>query len=156
MDTNTDFEELLACFHAHHVEFVIVGGYAVAFHGAPRYTQDIDLCYQRGEANARAILAALADFGFGSLDITVQDLLTPGMVIQLGQPPNRVDLINDLSGIDAVDVWSSRVAGAYGKIPVFFIGKEALQRNKAATGRHKDLGDLDRLPPASAKHTKKT
>ncbi|MBI2342913.1 MAG: hypothetical protein HYV02_01035 [Deltaproteobacteria bacterium] len=149
METNKDFEELLAYFNDHHVEYLVIGGYAVAFHGAPRYTQDLDLYYRRSSENARSILSALHDFGFGSLAISDSDLLTQGMVVQLGQPPNRVDLINDASGIEFDAAWQTRLPGAYGNVTVFFIDKETLKHNKAVTGRHKDLADLEQLSDES-------
>jgi hypothetical protein len=146
MEINNDFKELLACFNDHNVEFTIVGGYAVAFHGAPRWTQDLDVCYRRTAQNAKSIVSALTAFGFGSLNIAEQDLLTENLVIQLGHAPSRIDLINTLSGVDADDVWKTRIPGAYGDISVHFISKPLLIKNKQATGRHKDLGDLDKLP----------
>lgn len=145
MEVNKDFEELLALFNEHRVEYVVVGGYAVAFHGAPRYTQDIDLFYRASLKNAQALLRALEAFGFGSLNISANDLTTLGKVIQLGSAPNRVDLLNDLSATAFDSVWEAKVQGSYGDVQLYFIDVDNLRINKKATGRAKDLGDLEQL-----------
>ena len=142
---NQDFEEFFGLLNAHKVCYLLVGGYAVAFHGAPRYTGDIDIYYKRSPHNAKAILEALKDFGFGSLDLAETDFMTHGRVVQLGQPPNRIDLINLIDGVEFASAWRSRVKDAYGEKPVFYIGKVPLLRNKRAAGRTKDLLDLERL-----------
>lgn len=99
MLVNKDFEECFVLLTAHNVRFLLVGGYAVAFHGAPRYTGDIDVYYERSPRNAKALFAALQDFGFGDVGLSEKDFLTHGRVIQLGQPPNRIDFINHIDGV---------------------------------------------------------
>jgi hypothetical protein len=145
MEVQKDFRELLALFNEHKVEYVIVGGYALAFHGAPRYTGDIDILIHPDTANAHRILAALDEFGFGSVDLKAADFQKQGNVIQLGVPPVRVDIITSLTGVSWEDVCAGRVQGKYGDIPVHYIGREQFISNKRAVGRKKDLADIEAL-----------
>jgi predicted nucleotidyltransferase len=145
MEVQKDFKELLALFNEHKVEYVIVGGYALAFHGAPRYTGDIDIFIHPDVANAHRILAALDEFGFGSVELTAADFEKPENVIQLGVPPVRVDIITSLTGISWEDACAGRTQGKYGDITVHYIGREQFISNKRAVGRKKDLADLEAL-----------
>lgn len=140
-----DFEELFAAFNARNVRAVIVGGYAFAFHAKPRYTKDIDVFVEPTAQNAASVLAALDDFGFGSLGLTVTDFSSPGQIIQLGQPPNRIDLLTMIDGVSFAEAWAGRVAGRYGEQPVQYIGRAELIRNKRASGRPQDLVDVAAL-----------
>ena len=126
-------------------DYLVVGAYALAFHGAPRYTGDIDLLVRADPDNARAILAALADFGFASLGLSESDFLAPDRVVQLGVPPVRIDLLTSLTGVTWEEACAHRVAGQYGEVPVHFIGKTEYIRNKQATGRKKDEADIEAL-----------
>lgn len=145
MEIQQDFRDLLALFNSHKVDFLVVGGYALAFHGAPRFTGDIDILINSNPANAQSILDALDDFGFGSLDINVMDFSTPNNVIQLGVPPVRVDLLTSITGVTWDDAHANKVAGTYGDISVYYIGLNEFATNKRATGRTKDLADLEAL-----------
>ena len=145
MEPHPDFKELLASFNAHRVDYLVVGAYALAFHGAPRYTGDIDLLIRSDPENARAVLAALADFGFASLGIAENDFLEPDRVVQLGVPPVRIDLLTSPTGVTWAEARAHRVAGHYGDVPVHFIGKNDYVRNKRAIGRKKDAADLEAL-----------
>jgi hypothetical protein len=145
MEIRTDFKELLELFNKHKVEYLIVGGYALAFHGAPRVTGDIDLFVRPVRANAARILAALNDFGFGSLNLSEEDFTTPGMVVQLGVPPVRIDIITRLSGVSWEKADAGKVPGSYADTPVYFISREDFVANKRATGRKKDAADLEAL-----------
>jgi hypothetical protein len=140
-----DFEELLACLIRHGVEFVVVGAHALAHHAKPRYTKDLDLFVEPTAANARRIVAALEEFGFGGIGIEAEDFDRPGRILQLGTPPNRVDLMTSIDGVTFAEVWRSRVTGKYGQAVVPYIGYEALIRNKTASGRPQDLADLQIL-----------
>jgi hypothetical protein len=131
--------------NAQSVKALIVGGYAVAFHAKPRFTKDIDLLVEPTPDNARRLLQALSDFGFGAADLTADDFTTPGRVVQLGVAPNRVDLMTAIDGVSFTDAWTGRVSGRFGAVPVFYIGKAELARNKRATGRAQDLADLEAL-----------
>jgi len=145
MEVQPDFRDLLRLFNAHKVEYVIVGGYALAFHGAPRYTGDIDLLVKPDIKNAKRILAALDDFGFGSLDLKIDDFKSSDKIIQLGVPPVRVDIITSLTGLTWEDAYLGRVEGEYADVPVYFIGIKEFVDNKRATGRKKDIADLESL-----------
>ena len=145
MEVQPDFRELLALFNEHRVSYVIVGGYALAFHGAPRFTGDLDIFVKPDHENATRIVAALDAFGFASLGLTAADFEAPDQVIQLGVPPVRVDLITSITGLSWEEVFASRVPSDYGGIPMTYFGREELILNKRAVGRAKDLADLEAL-----------
>ncbi len=147
MSLPKDWKEFLELFNARGVECVVVGAFALAFHSEPRFTGDLDLLLRRTPENARRVVDAMAAFGFATLGITLNDLLTEGRVIQLGVRPNRIDLMNSLSGVDAEQVWQKRVAGDLDGVPVCYIDRESFRVNKLATGRDKDRKDLWRLRP---------
>ncbi|MHC4638379.1 MAG: nucleotidyl transferase AbiEii/AbiGii toxin family protein [Planctomycetota bacterium] len=145
MEIQKDFKELLELFNAHKVEYLIVGGYALAFHGAPRFTGDIDLLVKPDSENAKRILTALAEFGFGSLELSEADFTVSQRVVQLGVPPVRIDIMTSLTGILWEKAIAGKVPGNYGQTTVHFIGKEDLIANKKVLGRKKDLADLEAL-----------
>ena len=145
MEAQPDFRELLALFNEHEVEYMIVGGYALAFHGAPRYTGDMDIFVRLDTDNAHRILAALDAFGFGSVGLTAADFENSDKVVQLGVPPIRVDIMTSLTGVSWEDAFASRTEGKYGDVPVYYIGRERFISNKRAIGRKKDLADLEAL-----------
>ncbi len=145
METQPDFRELLALFNAHHVESMIIGGYALAFHGAPRFTGELDLLVKPDAANAQPILAALEAFGFSSVGLTPSDFERPDQVVQLGVPPVRIDLITSITGVSWDEAFAGKTAGRYGDIPVDYIGREQFITNKRAAGRQKDMADLEVL-----------
>ncbi len=145
MEVQPDFKDLLGLFNEHKVEYMIVGGYALAYHGAPRYTGDIDIYVKPDSQNAELIMKALADFGFSSVGLTVKDFENPDKVIQLGVPPVRVDIITSISGILWKDAFLGCVDGKYGNVPVKYIGLNEFIINKRTTGRKKDLSDLEAL-----------
>jgi len=127
------------------VKYLVVGGYAYAIHVEPRFTKDLDVFLKRDQKNAQKMDQVLHDFGFGSLGLTGDDFLEAGQVIQLGNPPFRIDLLTSISGVKFEEAWENKISGKYGEQTVFFIGKEELRENKKATGRKSDLEDLDRL-----------
>jgi hypothetical protein len=145
MEVQKDFKELLELFNANHVEYLIVGGYALALHGSPRYTGDIDILIKPDQKNAERILKSLDTFGFGSIGLREEDLTTPEKVIQLGYPPVRIDIMTSLSGVTWEEAYKSRVSGNYGDIQIFYIGRKQLILNKKTTARKKDLADLEAL-----------
>lgn len=145
MEVQIDFKELLELFNGHKVEYMIVGAYALAFHGAPRFTGDIDILVRPFPENAQKILSALTDFGFGSLNLTVGDFQNPNFVVQLGSPPVRIDLITTITGVTWEQADGGKQEGLYGDVPVFFLGRKQYVANKRATGRKKDLADLEAL-----------
>lgn len=121
MEIQNDFKDLLALFNAHKVDYLVVGGYALAFHGSPRYTGDLDLLIRSTAANAERILTALTALGFGSLNLESEDFEKPDTVIQLGVPPVRVDLLTSLTGVTWKDAFESRIQGKYGDNRAFLI-----------------------------------
>ncbi len=145
MEIQKDFKELLELFNAQKVEYIIVGGYALAFHGAPRFTGDIDLFVKPDADNAQRILAALSEFGFGSLDLSENDFTSDENVIQLGVHPVRIDIMTSLSGVEWEKAEAGKVSGRYGDTEVYFIGREDFITNKKALGRKRDLADLEAL-----------
>ncbi|HNU93115.1 MAG TPA: nucleotidyl transferase AbiEii/AbiGii toxin family protein [Spirochaetota bacterium] len=145
METQKDFKELLELLNARSVEFVIVGGYALAFHGVPRYTGDLDILVKPDKTNAEKILKAMDDFGFGFMNFSLEDFSRPGKVTQLGFPPVRIDIITSITGVSWEDASTHAVAGTYGDVHVRYLGKEELIANKRALRRHKDLADLEAL-----------
>ena len=145
MKVQPDFKELLELLNAHKAEFIIVGAYALAFHGVPRFTGDIDIFVKPDSKNAEKILAALQEFGFGSLDLAESDFEDPDKVVQLGLAPVRVDLITSLTGVSWQEASSGKVDGSYGDVPVYYLGRKEFLSNKRALGRKRDLADLEAL-----------
>ena len=118
---------------------------AVAFHGHPRYTKDLDLWVWMDKNNAENLLKTLDEFGFGSVDLSVEDFLNPGNVVQLGYPPNRIDLITDPKGVEFDDCYQSKMTVEIEGIKINLINIDDLKKNKKAVGRNQDLADLDHL-----------
>ena len=145
MEMRSDFSELLALFNEYNVDYIIVGGIALAWHGAPRYTGDIDILVRAEDNNAQRIVAALEAFGFGGMGIVVEDFTAPKRVLQLGYPPVRIDLMTTLTGVSWSDAWEGRVEGAYGGVSARFLGRAELIANKRACGRTRDMADVEAL-----------
>jgi hypothetical protein len=145
METPSDFRDLLELFNAHGVEYLIVGGYALAFHGAPRFTGDLDLLVRPDLENAQRIVAALNAFGFGSTGLGIDDFQAPDKVIQLGVPPVRVDIMTSLTGVSWDEAWSGRAKGTHAGLDVFYLGIEQFVTNKRSLGRQRDRADLEAL-----------
>lgn len=140
-----DLRAFIELLNSSAVEYVVVGGFALAFHGRPRYTGDIVFLIRSTEANASRLMRVLAQFGFASLGIAPDDFLKPDSIVQLGYPPNRIDLLTSISGVGTDAVWRGAVEGAIDGIAVRFIGREELILNKRAAGRPQDRADLDAL-----------
>ena len=145
MNLDEDLREFIELLNALKVRYIVVGAFAVAYHGYPRYTGDIDLFIERSSENAQAIVNALQQFGFGDLGHSSEDFLQEDQVIQLGVAPNRVDLLTFLSGVDFEEAWATREQGEIAGLRVPIISKELLKRNKAASGRSQDRADLEHL-----------
>ncbi|MDH3675403.1 MAG: hypothetical protein OES12_07890 [Anaerolineae bacterium] len=145
MVLNQDFKEFIQSLNDHDVRYLIIDGYAVAFHGHPRYTKDLDIWIELGQGNAANILKALAQFGFGSLGLTEDDFLEPDQIIQLGFPPSRIDILTTLEGVDFDECFASKTITTIDNIQINFIDLENLKKNKKATGRLQDLADLENL-----------
>ena len=142
---NPDFVDLLRAFTAADVRFLVVGAYALAVHGHPRATGDLDIWVEASADNAERVMRALATFGAPFGDVTAADFSRPGIVYQIGLPPGRIDILTELTGITFDEAWPGRLRGRFGDAEVDFIGRDAFIRNKKATGRLKDLGDIEGL-----------
>jgi hypothetical protein len=142
MALRQDWKEFIELLNSHHVEYVLVGAFAVSYHATPRNTGDIDFLIRPTVENAERMLLVLQQFGFGSLGITVEDLIKPGQFVQLGYVPGRIDLLNQISGVETEAIWEHRVHGTLQGLSVAYIGRAELIANKRATGRGKDIDDL--------------
>lgn len=127
------------------MRYLIFGGYAVALHGYPRYTIDLDIWIELNPDNAAKMIKALDQFGFSSLGLRVEDFLEPDQIIQLGYPPNRIDLITSMPGVDFECCFTSRIKVIIDDLLINFIDLENLKKNKRAVGRLQDLADLENL-----------
>ncbi len=145
MILNQDLKEFVQSLKDNNVRYLVVGGYAVAMHGHPRYTKDIDIWLDMTPRNAHLTLKALEDFGFGSLDLEDEDFLDPGQIIQLGYPPNRIDLLTSIEGMNFQECYDSRLEVEISGVSVNFIDLENLKKTKRIAGRYQDLADLDSL-----------
>jgi hypothetical protein len=145
MEVQQDFRDLLELFNKYKVDYIIVGAYALGFHGAPRYTGDLDVFVRPDPINARSIMQALREFGFGSVGLTAADFEEEGKVIQLGVPPVRVDIITSITGVSWEQARSGRVKGRLGDLTVYYVGRGDFIANKRALGRKKDMADLEAL-----------
>jgi len=142
---NKDFKEFLILLNQNKVNYLVVGGYAVAIHGHPRYTKDLDVWVWVDRQNAKHIMAALSDFGFSSLELSAEDFLMKGYVIQLGQPPFRIDILTQVDGLEFEDCYPDKIIVDIDGVAVNFIDLENLKLNKLASGRLQDLADLENL-----------
>ena len=145
MILDADLRALLALLTEHRVEYLVVGGHAVAFHGYPRFTEDLDLYVRAEPDNASRVIAALEAFGFASLGLTIADFVADDRVVQLGRAPNRVDFLTRLRGVDFEGAWARRVGGELGDVAVWILSRSDLLKNKRATGRPQDLADAAAL-----------
>lgn len=142
---NSDFKDLLRLFNAKKVKYLIVGGYAVIRYSEPRYTGDIDILVQPNLENATLVFEALKEFGAPISTLTEKDFSEPGYFFQMGTPPNRIDILMSIQGVEFNDAWERRVESTVGEDTLLFISKEDLITAKKAAGRTKDLADLEAL-----------
>lgn len=137
-----DYEELLKYFNKHKVKYCIVGAFALAFHAQPRYTKDMDILVEASVENGKNIIAALKDFGFGSLELSPADFQEEKQIIQLGYEPVRVDLLTSIKGVVFPKAWKNKITSRYGKQKAYFIGLNDLIKSKQASFRLQDKADL--------------
>ena len=142
---NPDFHDLLRALRDADARFLVVGAYAVAFHGEPRATGDLDIWIEATPENAQRVYTALRTFGAPLQELTEADLATPDVVFQIGVPPRRVDILTSITGVSFAETWPDRASATYGDVGFSIIGRDALIRNKLALGRPKDLLDVDLL-----------
>jgi hypothetical protein len=142
----TEFSELLRLLNDHEVRYLVVGGYAVSYHGYPRTTGDLDLWIDRTEKNAGRVVDALRTFGFDVPTLDPALFLEEDRIVRMGHPPLRVEIFPTVSGVDFTLCYNERVVDELGDVEATIIGLECLKKNKRASGRHKDLDDLENLP----------
>lgn len=144
---NPDFRDLLEALSHEEALFLIVGAHALAVHGVPRATGDLDIWIRADPENAMRVWRALARFGapMAEMNLTPTDLTEPGLVYQIGLPPRRIDLLTEISGVEFDEAWESRFLQRVGAIEAGFLGREDLLKNKRASGRLKDLADVEAL-----------
>jgi hypothetical protein len=145
MKLTSDLREFIESLNSAEVDYLIVGGHAVAFHGYPRFTGDLDIWVRADTRNAERLAQVFESFGLGPRQALVAIFSTTGKMVQLGLPPNRIDVITKITGVEFEEAWSTRVSGQLDGLEVELIGLEALLRNKKASGRPKDLVDVDVL-----------
>jgi len=140
-----DFEDFLRLLNERQVRYVVAGGFAVAAHGTPRYTKDLDVWVEISPANAERLLLALNDFGMASLGLNSADFQEQDMVLQLGYEPNRIDILTGLTGVEFHEAYPRRVLVQLAGLQVPFLAREDLIANKRALGRPRDLADIEDL-----------
>ena len=145
MKLERDLREFIELLNAHEVRCLVVGAHALAFHGRPRYTADIDFFVDSSPENAQRMSDTLQEFGLVDIGVSSADFTASDLIVQLDTEPNRVDMMTSISGVTFNEAWKSRATGELDGLPVQFISKELLKRNKAAVGRKQDLADLDYL-----------
>lgn len=140
-----DFVDFIELLNAHQVEYMVVGAHALAFHGRPRHTGDLDIWIKPSSANADKMVKVLKDFGFGSLGLTKEDFIKENNVTQLGYPPLRIDILNAISGVDFEDAYKGKIDAEVDDLQISYINIKDFIANKQASGRAKDLGDIEAL-----------
>ncbi len=141
-----DFKEFFQCLNQNEVEYLLVGGYAVGYHGYPRATIDIDVWIASTPENARKTVSALAAFGFGGAKLGPSVFLKTDNVVRMGLPPMRIEILTSISGVEFEEAYKARIEDELDGVPVKLIGLRDLKLNKTAAGRTKDLADLEELP----------
>ena len=140
-----DFEDFILLCNKYELEYLVIGGFAVSIHGYPRTTKDLDICINKNEVNATKLLLILEDFGFGSLNFKIEDFVKDNMITQLGYEPIRIDILNDLNGVDFDVAFQNKRVVQMNGVPTNFIGYYELIANKEKAGRDQDLLDIKKL-----------
>ena len=146
IELHPDFKDFLRLLNSYSVRYLLVGGYAVGYHGYPRATGDMDIWIEMSESNCKKITSAFLDFGMAGEAITENLFLKENKVIRMGVPPVRLEVITSASGVDFSDCYSNREVFEIDGIPINLISLQDLKKNKQAAGRHKDMDDLEHLP----------
>ena len=145
MTLDPDFEDFIKLLNQHEVDYMIIGGYAMAFHGKPRYTGDLDIWIDISESNAHKMLLVIEDFGFASLNFNKEDFLRENLINQLGYPPLRIDILTSIDGINFRDAYPQKQVILIEDFTANYIGLNDLIQNKNASGRQQDLVDVNTL-----------
>lgn len=153
-----DFEDFIRLLNNYEVEYMVVGGYAMAFHGKPRYTGDLDIWINISDKNSGKLLKVINAFGMASLGFEKDDFLQPGYISQIGYPPLRIDILNNIDGVDFQKAYKNRQKIVEGDLEIWYIGIQELLANKIASGRKMDLADVQeikKIVPSKVQHPKK-
>ncbi|MBN2054649.1 hypothetical protein JW905_06990 [bacterium] len=142
---NQDFKKFIELLNNHDVNYLVVGGYAMGFHGCPRYTKDLEIWLEASADNAKRALIAMERFGFASFDLAIDAFIQPDMVIQLGYAPVRIDLLISMAGVTFSECYPKRIIEVIGGMAVNFIGRDSLVIAKRAAGRFRGLADAENL-----------
>jgi predicted nucleotidyltransferase len=154
MDLDKNFREFIELLNEHKVSYLVIGGYAVNFHGYPRYTKDIDFWLWMTESNIGKLIQAIEEFGFGDLNLTVHDFMTPENIIQLGYEPYRIDLLLDIDGIDFEECFDRKTKANFEGTEINFLSLKDLITAKKKAGRLQDLADAEQLEKLNSKDNK--
>jgi predicted nucleotidyltransferase len=145
MTLEKDFEDFVCLLNKHSVDYMIVGGYALAFHGKPRHTGDLDIWINVSEENALRIVRVVNEFGMASLGMTEGDFSQKGIITQIGYPPLRIDILNEIDGVDFTEAYPNKLIIDIDGLPVNYIGLDDLIKNKQASARNQDIADINEL-----------
>ena len=145
MILDKDFEDFVFLLSKYNVEYMIVGGYALAFHGKPRHTGDLDIWINISDSNAEKMLKVIREFGMASLGMEKEDFLQKGIITQIGYPPLRIDILNEIDGVNFKDAYANKMIIDIEELSVNYIGLDDLIKNKKASGRHRDISDVTEL-----------
>lgn len=140
-----DFEDFIKLLNKHQVDYMIVGGYALAFHGKPRHTGDLDIWINNSATNAEKLVIAIKEFGLASLDLTKSDFMQEGYVTQIGYPPLRIDILNNIDGVKFEDAFPNKLLVEVNGVLIKYIGLQEFIHNKTASGRSQDIADLKEI-----------
>jgi predicted nucleotidyltransferase len=145
MTLDKDFEDFVVLLNKHGIDYMIVGGYALAFHGKPRHTGDLDIWIDISDNNAQKMLDAIVEFGMGSLGMKKEDFLQKGIITQIGYPPLRIDILNEIDGVNFKEAYPNKLIIDVDGLLVNYIGLDDLIKNKQVSGRHQDISDVNEL-----------
>jgi predicted nucleotidyltransferase len=145
MTLSKDFTDFVVLLNKHKVNYMVIGGYALAFHGKPRHTGDLDIWIDLSDANAQKMIGVVNDFGMSSLGLEKADFLQKGGITQIGYPPLRIDILNEIDGVDFEEAYTNKLIIDIDGLPVNYIGLDDLIKNKQVSGRKQDISDVNAL-----------
>ena len=145
MTLDKDFEDFVGLLNKHKVDYMVVGGYALAFHGKPRHTGDLDIWIDISKDNAQKLVGVINEFGMASLNLKNEDFLQEGGITQIGYPPLRIDILNEIDGVNFKDSYPNKLVIDVEGLPVNYIGLDDLIKNKQTSGRRQDMADVNEL-----------
>jgi predicted nucleotidyltransferase len=145
MTLDKDFEDFVSLLNKHAVDYMVVGGYALAFHGKPRHTGDLDIWIDISVENSEKMVKVISEFGMASIGLTKTDFLQKGIITQIGYPPLRIDILNEIDGVIFKEAYPNKSMIDVDGLAVNYIGLNDLITNKQASGRHQDITDVKEL-----------